>query len=209
MKPFRDKLNRKWFLKRDLLPPRRDSPRKLQKHIVLFQPFAEAKRFKTNMDLRQQKTSIPPPDIISVEISYWLFAITTEYFQLQLIVQEKWRLVFCSKSGKPLKYPLSTCITLWGIIRKIQRLLSLREQKNGVFPSTQWQQNRQVNIKGFLKMEVKAMWACSSENTNLSHFSRTTSIQHTNSEQGKHMKLLSKVQKDCILTLLIWISQSI
>lgn len=63
----RDKLNGKRVLKRDLSPPRRDNPRKLQKHIVLVQLFAKAKGFKTNLVLKQQILPFLPQ---TVTISY-------------------------------------------------------------------------------------------------------------------------------------------
>lgn len=69
----RDKLNGKWVLKRDLSPPWRDNTRKLQKHTVLVQLFAKAKRFKTNMVLKhgsKAKTSIPPPDSHNILLTF-------------------------------------------------------------------------------------------------------------------------------------------
>lgn len=88
MKPWRDKLNGKWFLKGDLLPPRRDSPRKLQKRIIPFQPFAEAKRFNTSMDLRQQRKRLPFLPQALAQLKYPTdFLLSLQYFQLQLTVQ--------------------------------------------------------------------------------------------------------------------------
>lgn len=71
--------------------------------------------------------------------------------------------------------------------RKIERLLSLWEQeKLRVSINTVTRKSLSIiNIKGSLKMEVKAMWACRPKNTNLSHFSGKTSVWHINSKQSK------------------------
>lgn len=90
-------------------------------------------------------------------------------------------------------------------LQKNWKTSKLARTKIGGFSSTRWQQNLQVNIKGSQNGSKSQMsmqiWI---------QISRKTSIQHTDSQQGKHVKLLTKeVWKDCLLTLLIWLSKQL